>query len=309
LVEAHHTALPSRGARAWVDGAVGTVAIERRERFNSLDIDGAHALEQAARAIVRDPAVRVVVLQGTAGMFCSGADLKFIAAEARASGRGYGSYFREIVGSFHRTILELRRAPVPVIVAVDGSAAAGGMGIALGCGDLVVASSRSTFEYAYFKTGLTGAESATFFLPRLLGPGRAASLALLSPRLTAAEAQELGLVAEVYDEPKLAAGVRELAARLATGPTDAYAAAKCLMNESLGIDRLEAHLARELDHLCRAADGPDFAEASPRSSRSAPRGSRAGPRRPRGHRSPAADPAAAPPPFAARQRLPDRALG
>jgi 2-(1,2-epoxy-1,2-dihydrophenyl)acetyl-CoA isomerase len=201
-----------------------------------------------------------LVLQGIDGIFCSGADLKFIWAEASATGREYGYYFREIVGSFHRTILELRRASMPVIVAVDGAAAAGGMGIALGCGDLVVASDRSTFEYAYFKTGLTGAESNTFFLPRLVGPARAARLAFLSPRLTAAQAFELGLVAQVFDQAELAAGVREMAAQLAAGPSDAYAAAKRLMNEALGIDQLEAHLERELDELCRAANSADFAE-------------------------------------------------
>jgi 2-(1,2-epoxy-1,2-dihydrophenyl)acetyl-CoA isomerase len=259
-VQSEQTTIASGPIRTSKEAGVGTIAIERPERFNSLDIRGAHALRDAARSCVQDPGVRVAVLQGTGGIFCSGADLKFISTEARATGIGYGHYFREIVGAFHQTILELRRAPVPVIVAVDGAAAAGGMGIALGCGDVVLASARSTFEYAYFKTGLTGAESMTFFLPRLVGPARAATLALRSPRLTAEQAHELGLVAEVYEESALAAGVRDVAEQLATGPTDAYAAAKRLMNETLGVDQLEAHLARELDELCRAADGADFAE-------------------------------------------------
>jgi 2-(1,2-epoxy-1,2-dihydrophenyl)acetyl-CoA isomerase len=259
-VQCEQSNTTSRPVRVRRDDAVGTIAIERRERFNSLDIDAARALETAVQECVNDASLRVLVLQGTDGIFCSGADLKFIWAEANATGVGYGPYFREIVGSFHRTILGLRRAPVPVIVAVDGAAAAGGMGIAIGCGDVVLASARSTFEYAYFKTGLTGAESNTFFLPRLVGPGRAAMLAFLSPRLSAAQAQELGLVAHVYPETELAAGVREVAHQLAAGPRGAHAAAKRLMNEALGVDELEAHLARELDELCRAADSEDFAE-------------------------------------------------
>ena len=250
----------SASVRVWMEGAVGTIALERPARFNSLDADAAGALHAAARRCARDPAVRVVVVQGMNGIFCSGADLKFISSEAHASGLGYGHFFRQIVGSLHRTILELRRAPKPVIVAVDGTAAAGGMGLALGCGDLVVASARSSFEYAYFKTGLSGAESNTFFLPRLVGPGRAAALAMLSPRLSALQAQQLGLVTTVYSESEFAPGVRDLARQLAVGPTGAHAATKRLMNEALGVHELERHLAQELDALCSAADGPDVAE-------------------------------------------------
>jgi 2-(1,2-epoxy-1,2-dihydrophenyl)acetyl-CoA isomerase len=246
--------------RVWKDAGIGWMTLDRPQRFNSLDVDTARLLHRAASECGRDPAVQVVVLQGGDGIFCSGADLKYISVESQASGRGYGAYFRDIVGSLHQTILELRRSPKPVIVAVDGVAAAGGMGLALGCGDLVLASERATFEYAYFKTGLSGAESTTFFLPRLAGPNRAAALALLSPRLSAREACAHGLVTTVYGPGELAGGVQQLAGQLAAGPAGAYATAKRLMNETLGVDDLEAHLAEELDALCVAADSADFAE-------------------------------------------------
>jgi 2-(1,2-epoxy-1,2-dihydrophenyl)acetyl-CoA isomerase len=133
------------------------------------------------------------------------------------------------------------------------------MGLALCC-DLVVASERSTFEYAYFKTALTGAESNTFFLPKLVGLRKAMDLAFLNPRLSAREALDIGLISTVFENARFESDVQALAQRLGEGPTASYAAAKRLMNESAGVDRLDYHLDRELDALARSADGADFAE-------------------------------------------------
>jgi 2-(1,2-epoxy-1,2-dihydrophenyl)acetyl-CoA isomerase len=253
------------------NGAIGWLVIDRRERFNSLDVRTARDLRKAGLQLARDPSVRVVVLRGTGHVFCSGADLKYIRAggdpadlgylspEARETPRGYGAIFRQILEYLHSTISEIRRAPKPFVAAVDGACAAGGLGLAIAC-DLVVASERSTFEYAYFKTGLSGAESSTFFLPKILGLRRAQDLALLNPRLSAAEAKEIGLVSAVFGAQSFDEEVEALAARLANGPTAAMAAAKRLMNEAAGVDRLDHHLDRELDELGRVADGPDFAE-------------------------------------------------
>jgi 2-(1,2-epoxy-1,2-dihydrophenyl)acetyl-CoA isomerase len=142
---------------------------------------------------------------------------------------------------------------------VDGVAAAGGFGIAMAC-DLVLASERATFEWAYHKTGLTGAESSTFFLPRLVGLRRAMELVLLNPRLDARTARDMGLVTTVYPVETFDAEVSAVARRLAEGPTRAYAVAKSLLNQAAGVDRLDYHLDQELEHLARIADGHDFAE-------------------------------------------------
>lgn len=260
-----------RVERTGLDGEVGTLTIDRRERFNSLDVRTARDLRKAALQLARDPGVRAVVLRGAHGIFCSGADLKYVRAggdpkdlgylspEKRGTPTGHGAVFRQILEYLHSTISEIRRAPKPFIAAVDGSAAAGGLGLALAC-DLLVASERSTFEYAYFKTGLSGAESMTFFLPKLLGLHRAASFALLNPRLGAREALAVGLVSAVYANDVFDEEVAALAGRIASGPTTAMAAAKRLMNEAAGVDRLDHHLDRELDELSRVADGADFAE-------------------------------------------------
>jgi 2-(1,2-epoxy-1,2-dihydrophenyl)acetyl-CoA isomerase len=253
------------------DGALAYLVIDRRERFNSLDVRTARDLRKAGLQLARDASVRAVVLTGTGGVFCSGADLKYIrdggddadlgylAPASRDVPRGYGEIFKQILEYLHSTLSEIRRAPKPFIAGVDGVAAAGGLGLAVCC-DLVVASERSTFQYAYFKTALTGAESSTFLLPKLLGLRRTLDLALLDPRLTAREAQAYGLVSAVFPDDTFAEDLRALGHRLAEAPTASLATAKRLMNESAGVDRLDVHLDRELEALAHAADGPDFAE-------------------------------------------------
>jgi 2-(1,2-epoxy-1,2-dihydrophenyl)acetyl-CoA isomerase len=252
-------------------GAVGTITIDRPARFNSLDVETAQDLRAAALKMARDAAVRVVVLTGAGGIFCSGADLKYIRGggeeselryltpEGRAVPRGYGEVFKQILEYLHSTISEIRRAPKPFIAAVDGIAAAGGFGLAMAC-DIVVASERASFEWAYSRTGLTGAESSTFLLPRLVGLRRALELILLNPRLEPYHARDLGLITKVFRTAEFEDRVRELAERLAAGPTAAYGIAKGLMNLAAGIDRLDQHLDRELDELARIADTPAFAE-------------------------------------------------
>ena len=253
------------------DGAVGFITIDRRDRFNSMDVATAQEFRKAGLQFARAEDVRCVVIQGAGGVFCSGADLKYIRErgdeadfgylqpEGVGPKQGFGESFKQILEYIHSTISEIKRAPKPFIAAVDGVAAAGGFGIAMAC-DLVFASESASFEWAYHKTGLTGAESSTFFLPRLLGLRKAMELVLLNPRLTAQQAQDLELVNAVFPAATFEADVMEIARRLAAGPTRAYAVAKSLLNQAAGVDQLDYHLDEELQHLARIADGADFAE-------------------------------------------------
>jgi len=251
-------------------GAVGVITINRPSRFNSLDVDTAQDLRRAGLQLARDEAIRAVILRGTNGIFCSGADLKYIRAGGEDSeldylkpdsGRevGYGEIFKQILEYIHSTISEIKRAPKPFIAAVDGIAAAGGFGLAMAC-DLVVASERAQFEWAYSKTSLTGAESSTFFLPRLVGLRRAMEMVLLNPRFDARRALEIGLITTVYPTQTFDADALALAQTLSEGPTEAYAVAKRLLNEAAGVDRLDFHLDREIEALARIANGKNFAE-------------------------------------------------
>jgi 2-(1,2-epoxy-1,2-dihydrophenyl)acetyl-CoA isomerase len=253
------------------EGAVGVLTIARRERLNSLDVETAQDFRKAGLQLARDRDVRAVLIRGEGGVFCSGADLKYIRdggdqgdlgylqPETRKPDDGYGEIFKQILEYIHSTISEIRRAPKPFIAAVDGPAAAGGFGIAMSC-DLVIASERAWFEWAYFKTGLTGAESSTFFLPRLVGLRKAAELVLMNPRLSARDALEWGLINRVVPNGSLDSEAMLIASELAKSPTAAVGVAKGLLNQSVGMDRLDVHLDAELTELARIADGPNFAE-------------------------------------------------
>lgn len=253
------------------DGAVGTLVIDRKERFNALDVATARDLRAAGLSLARDPDVRCMVVRGSHGIFCSGADLKYIRAggtkedlgylapEGRPVPGGYGEIFKQILEYLHSTISEMKRAPKPVVCAVDGVAAAGGLGLAM-AGDLVLCSERSVLEWAYGKTALTGAESSTFFVPRLVGLRRAFGMAFLNPRLDARKALEWGLVNEVWPDDRFDEELRLTARRLAAGPTRSFAVTKQLLHASATVDRLDWHLDRELDELARIADTPDFGE-------------------------------------------------
>lgn len=253
------------------DGPVGVITIDRRERFNSLDVATAQAFRKAGLQCARDESLSVVVIRGTGGVFCSGADLKYIHAggdqnelgylqpAAREVPKGYGEVFKQILEYLHSAISEIRRSPKPFIAAVDGVAAAGGFGIAMAC-DLVLASERASFEWAYGKTGLTGAESSTFMLPRLVGFRRAMELVLLNPRLNALQARREGLVTGVFPVDRFDEDVMRVARQVAAGPMRALGIAKQLLNQAAGIDRLDYHLDQELDQLARIADGEEFAE-------------------------------------------------
>ncbi|HEX2835729.1 MAG TPA: enoyl-CoA hydratase-related protein [Thermoanaerobaculia bacterium] len=261
--------------RTEVIDAIGIITIDRAQRFNSLDVETARDLRKAGILFARDAKIRAVVLKGTNGIFCSGADLKYIRAggdeadlayltnsRQPASDQqqpAYGEIFKQILEYLHSTISEIRRAAKPFIAAVDGIAAAGGFGLAMSC-DLVVASDRACFEWAYAKTGLTGAESSTFFLPRLIGLRRSMEMLFLNPRLDAKKALEWGLITRIVPAAAFDESVLAMAEQVAALPTEAVGIAKDLMNQAAGVDRLDMHLDRELENLARIANGMNFAE-------------------------------------------------
>jgi 2-(1,2-epoxy-1,2-dihydrophenyl)acetyl-CoA isomerase len=263
--------------RTLVDAGVGTIIIDRPERFNSMDVATARDFRRAGLQMARDDRVRCVIIRGTGKIFCSGADLKYIRARAGEADFSYlrgangdepegwqpsgafGDGFKEILEYLHSTISEIKRAPKPFVAAINGVAAAGGFGIAMAC-DLAYMSESATLEWAYHKTGLTGAESSTFFLPRLIGLRRAMEIVLLNPRLAAAHALSLGLINGVFPDSALDVEVMRIARHIASGPATALGIAKQLVNRAAAVEQLDLHLDEELQQLARIADGAEFAE-------------------------------------------------
>jgi 2-(1,2-epoxy-1,2-dihydrophenyl)acetyl-CoA isomerase len=250
---------------------VGWITIDRPERFNALDVTTARDLRRAGLRLARDEQVRCVVLRGLRDVFCSGVDLKYVREGGRLEDLEYlapaatspqarsGAVFKQILEYVNGAISEIRRAPKPFLAAVEGVAAAGGLGLALSC-DLVLASERASFEWAYGKTGLSGAESATFLLPRLIGLRGTLDLALLSPRLDARSAERRGLVSQVFAADEFETEVASLAQRLAEGPAGAIARMKQLVNRAVGMSSLDEHLGAEVEALVASADSEEFAE-------------------------------------------------
>lgn len=262
---------------ASVDGGVGIITIDRPERFNSMDVSTARDFRRVGLQMARDDRVRCVIIRGTGKIFCSGADLKYIRARAGESdfsylrgakgdepegwqpSEGFGDGFKEILEYLHSTISEIKRASKPFVAAINGVAAAGGFGIAMAC-DLAYMSESATLEWAYHKTGLTGAESSTFFLPRLVGLRKAMEIILLNPRLSAPAALSLGLINGVFPDASFDDEIMRIARQIASGPPGAYGIAKQLVNHAAGVEQLDFHLDEELQQLARVADGAEFAE-------------------------------------------------
>jgi 2-(1,2-epoxy-1,2-dihydrophenyl)acetyl-CoA isomerase len=209
----------------------------------------------------RDASVRAVILTGEGKAFCSGADIGAIASFLTRGEHPPSVLFQDFVSRLHRMIVEIRRMPKPVLGVVNGVAAGGGLSLALAC-DLIIASEAACFTLAHTRLGLSADGGSTFFLPRLLGPARAAALVLLNPSLDAQEALQWGLVSHVFSHEVLQEKAFEMAQKLADGPTQAYARVKDLVNGGWH-NTLETQLEDERRHIMEASMTEDFREGVP----------------------------------------------
>jgi 2-(1,2-epoxy-1,2-dihydrophenyl)acetyl-CoA isomerase len=231
------------------DGPVAVLTLNRPDRLNALTSDLGEELDAALGRLAADPEVRAIVLTGAGRAFCSGADLK------GASKNGGEALLRDVFNPLVRTIAEL---DVPVVAAVNGVAAGAGASLTFAC-DLRVAAAGARFQLSFAKVGLVPDCGATWTLPRIVGSGRAADLALLGRDLGAEEAHQWGLVNRlVADGEALTAGIA-LAHQLA-GVSSTLGATKALLREAHDRD-LPGQLDAEASGQGEAQRGPDFAEA------------------------------------------------
>jgi 2-(1,2-epoxy-1,2-dihydrophenyl)acetyl-CoA isomerase len=192
-------------------GSVRWLTINRPDRRNAIPGNGWADLRDAFVEL-GPSAQRVLVITGSGGAFCSGADLD--PADALELADVAGRHRRmKIVGA---AALALHRLPKPTIAAVDGVAAGAGMNLALGC-DVVIATRRARFSEIFVRRGLTVDFGGTWLLPRLVGLQRAKELSLSGRIVEADEALAIGLVLEVVEAESLEARVTEVAASLAAG--------------------------------------------------------------------------------------------
>lgn len=239
----------SRTAR---DGAVATITLNRPHTKNALDRALVEALAAALEAAGADDAVRAVVLTGEGGAFCAGADLKAAMAE------GAFADLEGVLDRYHRVIRAITSAPKPVLAAVDGPAVGFGCDLALAC-DLRVLSTRAYLQEKFVKIGLMPDGGGTFFLPRLVGLGRAMELMLTGEAVGADRARELGLANRVVAPAELMEETMRLARELASGPPIAFAAIKRAVRVGL-TGSLDDSLAAEREGQLRCLRSSDCAE-------------------------------------------------
>lgn len=207
-----------------LDEGVLWVTMNRPENLNACNDGLLSALQDAFKTARKDTAVRVVVLTGAGRGFCSGQDLKDV------SGRGLG--FREhLLATYNPIIQAMRSLEKPVITAVNGVAAGAGASLAL-AGDIRIWSDSASLVQAFSRVGLVPDSGSTWMLQRMVGWNRAFQMMVTAEKIGPDEALRLGLCERVLPAAEFEAGVRALAAQLASGPTRAFGLAKRALNHA-----------------------------------------------------------------------------
>jgi len=222
---------------------VALITLNRPDTLNALVGDMREALRDALQDAGRDPEVGAVVVTGTGRGFCSGGDVKFM--EEVMSRGGRFEEFRPLVEAGREVVRAIHAIEKPVIAAVNGAAAGGGMGLALSC-DIRWASDRARFAQSFARIGLHPDWGSLHALPRLAGPSRALELMWTGDLIDAAEALRLGIVSRVLPQDSLLPETLAFADRLARGPSVALAEIKRSVRASMSMT-LEETLMREIE--------------------------------------------------------------
>jgi 2-(1,2-epoxy-1,2-dihydrophenyl)acetyl-CoA isomerase len=230
-------------------GLVAIIKLNRPEVYNSVNRELALAFQQCLDACAADASVRAVLITGAGKAFCAGQDLVEVTSGA--------VQLTDIVDQHYNPIIEkLRQLEKPVVAAVNGVAAGAGASIALAC-DVVVAAQSASFIQAFSKIGLIPDSGGTYFLPRLVGLQKASALMMLGDKVTAAEAESLGMIYKVFADVTFADEALQLATRLASMPTRGLAYTKMLLNQTFG-NTLEEQLRQESHYQTLAGNTSDY---------------------------------------------------
>jgi 2-(1,2-epoxy-1,2-dihydrophenyl)acetyl-CoA isomerase len=237
-----------------VKDGVGLICLNRPDDGNAITLEMAGEMLDVAQRCEEDPGVRAVVLTGSGKMFCAGGDLKTFAAQ----GEQVSWYMKKVVQTFHGAISRFIQMDAPMIGAINGTAAGGGLSLAL-IPDITIAGESAKFTVAYTKVGLTLDGGLSTFLARLVGLRRAKEMALLNSVLSAREALEWGLINRVVADDQVLPTALEIADNLSKGPTRAYGETKRLILSG-ATESLESQLGREARAIAALAGSADGQE-------------------------------------------------
>jgi 2-(1,2-epoxy-1,2-dihydrophenyl)acetyl-CoA isomerase len=235
-----------------VNDAVATITLNRPEAYNALNLALGRDLFHATLEADEDHAVRCIVITGAGKAFCAGGDVKVFHDHADR----IGIVIKELTTYLHGAVSRLARTAKPVIMAVNGVAAGGGMSLAL-AGDLVVAAESAKFTMAYSKIAASPDGSSSYFLPRMIGLRRALELHYTNRVLSAREALDWGLVTRVHPDGEFSSAVATLSKELAKGPTIAFGRAKLLFHQSTQ-ESLESQMELEAQAIAASGHTEDF---------------------------------------------------
>jgi 2-(1,2-epoxy-1,2-dihydrophenyl)acetyl-CoA isomerase len=235
-----------------IEHAVAQISLNRPDVLNSFNREMALALQKALDQCRDDQQIRAVYLTGKGRAFCAGQDL----AEAIATD---GPKLRDIVKDhYNPIIMRLRALEKPVICAVNGVAAGAGANIALAC-DITFAARSASFIQAFSKIGLIPDSGGTFTLPRLIGMQKATALMMLGDKVSAEQAEALGMIWKVCEDDQLHAEALGVARQLAAMPTKGLGLTKRALNASLS-NNLESQLSIEERLQTEAGQTNDYKE-------------------------------------------------
>ncbi|HRG51993.1 MAG TPA: 2-(1,2-epoxy-1,2-dihydrophenyl)acetyl-CoA isomerase PaaG [Bacteroidia bacterium] len=233
-------------------GGVLKITLNRPDKFNSFNREMALSLQQALDKSAEDKNIRCIYITGEGKAFCAGQDL----SEAMNDN---GPGIERIVREHYNPIIEkIRALEKPVVCAVNGVAAGAGANIALAC-DVVIAGNSVAFIQAFSKIGLIPDSGGTYFLPRLVGFGKASALMMLGDKVTASDAERMGMIYKVAADEKLQEEALAIAKTLSELPTIAIGLTKRLLNQSM-FNPLDKQLEYEADTQVHAAQSKDYTE-------------------------------------------------
>ncbi len=208
-----------------VSGNLAKITLNRPEKYNSFNQEMAFEFHKKLDECAADDNIRAIYISGNGKAFCAGQDL----AEA-IDPEGPGLEFI-VTKHYNPIISRLRKIEKPIIAAINGVAAGAGANIALAC-DIVVASTSASFIQAFSKIGLIPDSAGTFFLPRLIGMQKASALMMLGDKVSAEEAERIGMIYKVFSDEDFEASALKIANKLAAMPTKGLGLTKRLLNQS-----------------------------------------------------------------------------
>ena len=239
-----------------IEDGVAEITLNRPDRLNAWNAQFGDELRAALLKDAGQDSVRSVLITGAGRGFSSGADLKEM-LEQGAAGEipDVGEMLRT---RYHPIIKGIRELPKPVVAAVNGPAVGIGCSLALAC-DLIWAAESAVFGLAFVNIGLVPDGGSTFLVPVAAGKARALEMALLGEPIPAARALEWGLINRVVPDDKLLGEARDLARKLAQGPTRSYANSKRALNNSF-LKIMDEQLDLEADMQGQMVKTADFIE-------------------------------------------------